>query len=198
MAPNADPVRPLRRSSHPGPETQLPRPHQRQGGQGRVQPRTLPTRPPLLGRADLEDPGATDRTRPFCRRTAVLHGDLLCVLDIALGLAFHAVSRCCRRRHLRSSSTRRLRKIALREPGPCSNCAAMPFLGPATSRAPRRPASDRADYLSQELVSSRCRRCQIDRQCAEQSRTIFCKRNIVASVQQTVWTSASPCSPFTG
>src|SRR5205085_8762028 len=48
----------------------------------------------LLPSADLEDLRPADGTGAFGRRSAIFHGDLLGVLDLALGLALHAVAIC--------------------------------------------------------------------------------------------------------
>ena len=46
----------------------------------------------LLPSADLEDLGSADRAGALGRGATILHGDLLGVLDLALGLALHAVA----------------------------------------------------------------------------------------------------------
>jgi hypothetical protein len=46
----------------------------------------------LLSSADLEDFGAADRTGALSRWPSIFHRDLFCILDFALGLAFHAVA----------------------------------------------------------------------------------------------------------
>jgi hypothetical protein len=46
----------------------------------------------LLASADLENLGPARWARALSGRTTVFHGDLLCVLDFALGFALHAVA----------------------------------------------------------------------------------------------------------
>jgi hypothetical protein len=54
-----------------------------------------------LAGADLEHLGTTDGTLAFHRGTAVLHRDLDCVFDLALGLALYAIRFCCQLWYLR-------------------------------------------------------------------------------------------------
>ena len=73
----------------------------------------------LLASANLEDLGAADRTGALGRWAPVLHGDLLGVLDLALGLALHAVTSSHGWTPMESSSrpetTQRTRRGPLRE-----------------------------------------------------------------------------------